>query len=515
MDIADLMDGVEYSSGPSGAGAGAASAGYTATAESSSLSHQVPVAAPAFRKMERCPERYGRKASRNRERCSHLASDYFRENVKRVRQRNQRYTTLDESLTQVPASDPHADRLWVRSGTQEGRYLRFLRTRDGPNNYQTLRIIGRGGYGEVRLVQRQYPPPPPGGQPQIFALKTLLKREMVNKNQLAYVRAERDILAEADSPWLVKLYTTFQDSKLLYLLLEYVPGGDLMGLLIQYEFFTEDVTRFYIAEMVLAIDAVHKLGFIHRDIKPDNVLIDAEGHIKLTDFGLSTGFHTTHDKSYYAHLMAQDQHLLKKRDRDSVNLDTISLTTSNRAQINGWRRSRRALAYSAVGTPDYVAPELLEGRGYSFECDWWSMGAILYECLIGWAPFCSESQMDTYRKVVNWEKYLSFPRDLELSRAAEDLILRLMCRAEDRLGHGGSAEVQSHPFFAGVAFSQLRQYRAPMIPTLKSALDTSYFPDDIDQTQRMVPGAEVGEDMPDLSLPFIGYTFRRYETTWG
>ena len=136
-------------------------------------------------------------------------------------------------------------------------YLRLLRSKDTPRNYNTIKVIGKGAFGEVKLVQKRQ-------DGKIYALKCLVKSEMFKKEQLAHVRAERDILAQSDSPWVVKLFTTFQDPVFLYMLMEFLPGGDLMTMLIKYEIFTEDVTRFYMAEILLAIEAVHKLGYIHR-----------------------------------------------------------------------------------------------------------------------------------------------------------------------------------------------------------------------------------------------------------
>lgn len=147
--------------------------------------------------------------------------------------------------------------IWCSSGRKEGQYLRFLRTRDTPENYQTIKVIGKGAFGEVKLVRKK-------ANNQVYAMKSLIKTEMLQREQLAHVRSERDILAEAESPWVVKLFTTFQDTHFLYMLMEFLPGGDLMTMLIKYEIFSEDITRFYMAECILAIEAVHKLGFIHR-----------------------------------------------------------------------------------------------------------------------------------------------------------------------------------------------------------------------------------------------------------
>lgn len=141
---------------------------------------------------------------------------------------------------------------------KESNFLRFIRTRETVSNFQTLKIIGKGAFGEVKLVQRK-------SDGKIYALKSLIKSEMFKKDQLAHVRAERDILADSkDNPWLVKLHASFQDKAYLYLLMEFLPGGDLMTMLIKYEIFSEDITRFYMAELVMAIEAVHKLGFLHR-----------------------------------------------------------------------------------------------------------------------------------------------------------------------------------------------------------------------------------------------------------
>ncbi|OIW31650.1 kinase-like protein [Coniochaeta ligniaria NRRL 30616] len=469
---------------------------------------------------ERNPDKYGPNAHNNQKKCSQLAADFFKDSVKRARERNQRQSEMEQKLSET--TDPRRrESIWSTGGRKEGSYLRFLRTKDKPENYNTIKIIGKGAFGEVKLVQKR-------ADNKVYAMKSLVKTEMFKKDQLAHVRAERDILAESDSPWVVKLYTTFQDSNFLYMLMEFLPGGDLMTMLIKYEIFSEDITRFYIAEIVLAIEAVHQLGFIHRDIKPDNILLDRGGHVKLTDFGLSTGFHKLHDNNYYQQLL-KGKSSRPRGDRNSIAIDQINLTVSNRGVINDWRRSRRLMAYSTVGTPDYIAPEIFTQNGYTFDCDWWSLGTIMFECLIGWPPFCAEDSHDTYRKIVNWRQSLYFPDDIPLGAEAENLIRSLICNTENRLGRGGAHEIKSHSFFRGVEFDSLRRIRAPFEPRLTSAIDTTYFPtDEIDQTDnatllraaqqaRGTPGGQVPtaqEESPEMSLPFIGYTFKRFDNNF-
>ncbi|OMH85944.1 Serine/threonine-protein kinase orb6 [Zancudomyces culisetae] len=303
---------------------------------------------------------------------------------------------------------------------------------------------------------------------------------------MAHVRAERDVLAGSDSPWVVELYFSFQDNRCLYMIMEFLPGGDLMTMLIKYDIFPEDVTRFYMAECILAIADIHRLGFVHRDIKPDNILICRDGHIKLSDFGLSTGLHKHHDSSYYSNLI---KNLEKQKDGEFVS-DTVSstkeifLTFSSKEKLMTWKKNRRQLAYSTVGTPDYIAPEIFLQQGYDKACDWWSMGAIMYECLVGYPPFCSESSQDTYKKIIHWKEHLSFPPDVNLSNASVHLIRSLLCDRERRLGGNGAEELKQHPFFNGVDWEHLRSHtQPPWIPPLNSITDTSHFPiDEIDQS---------------------------------
>ncbi|KEI38096.1 uncharacterized protein L969DRAFT_51795 [Mixia osmundae IAM 14324] len=432
----------------------------------------------------------------------------YRKAVEEIVERNTRRAELEKRLaTDTSISDDRKVRQLNALGRTESSFLRLKRTRLGLDDFRTVKVIGKGAFGEVRLVQKI-------DTGKIYAMKTLRKSEMFKKDQLAHVRAERDVLAESNSPWVVQLYYSFQDTFYLYLLMEFLPGGDLMTMLIKHDTFSEDVTRFYMAECILAIEAIHKLGFIHRDIKPDNILIDKDGHVKMSDFGLSTGFHKQHDSAYYQRLLeggATSAATAQQNSRNSLAINAINLTVSNKDQIATWKANRRKLAYSTVGTPDYIAPEVFSQQGYGRECDWWSLGAIFWECLIGYPPFCSENAHDTYRKIIAWQQYLVIPDDVHLSREAEDLIKRMITSPEQRLGRNGADEIKNHPFFAGVDWNTIRNIEAPFVPHLKSTFDTSYFPtDDLNDVATEPAGDGTGVGSKDLA--FIGYTFRRYES---
>jgi len=383
--------------------------------------HQAHLAPPMPRPVQReeeetqNPAKYSSNVLQRGTAAKQLVNSFFQENIERARDRNARAKELDQILKDPSVPEMQKQKEVHNLAQKEARFLRFIRTRESPQNFSTIKIIGKGAFGEVKLVQRKT-------DGKIYALKSLIKSEMFKKDQLAHVRAERDILADSkDNPWLVKLHASFQDNAYLYMLMEFLPGGDLMTMLIKYEIFSEDITRFYMAEIVMAIEAVHKLGFLHRDIKPDNILLDRGGHIKLTDFGLSTGGRKQHENSYYQNLLKNATDKGGNRNSMAFN-EQINLTVSNRGQVNTWRKSRRHMAYSTVGTPDYIAPEIFLGQGYTYLCDWWSVGAIMFECLVGWPPFCAEDTHDTYRKIVNWRESLYFPDELVLGRESEDMI---------------------------------------------------------------------------------------------
>ncbi|RXG55493.1 Serine/threonine-protein kinase tricorner [Armadillidium vulgare] len=310
--------------------------------------------------------------------------NYYSNLIAQHLERKQRHEKLEETMEEEGLSEDQKHEKRQQHAQKETEFLRLKRSRLGVDDFEALKVIGRGAFGEVRLVQKK-------DTGHVYAMKILRKADMLEKEQVAHVRAERDVLVEADHQWVVKMFYSFQDPVNLYLVMEFLPGGDMMTLLMKKDTLSEECTQFYIAETALAIDSIHKLGFIHRDIKPDNLLLDAKGHIKLSDFGLCTGLKKSHRTEFY-----KDLSQAKPSD-----FTTNPMDSKRRAE--SWKKNRRALAYSTVGTPDYIAPEVFMQTGYGQACDWWSLGVIMYEMLIGYPPFCSENPQETYRKCVDWE----------------------------------------------------------------------------------------------------------------
>lgn len=270
---------------------------------------------------------------------------------------------------------------------------------------------------------------------------------MIYKNQIAHVKAERDILANAQNLWIVDLYCSFKDDRYLYLVMEYLAGGDLMTLLMKKDILSEYESKFYMAEMVLAVESVHKMNYIHRDLKPDNILIDKKGHLKLSDFGLCARYEIKPRIEYYLEM--------SKNHKDQNN---VNKTSQNK------ERPTRKLLYSTVGTPDYIAPEVFARKGYNETVDWWSLGVILFEMLVGYPPFFSDDPAITYKKILNWQDHFVIPSDANLSNAAIDLIRRLIANPRERLGVNGVQEIKAHPFFSGIEWKKIRDKEAPFIP---------------------------------------------------
>ena len=385
----------------------------------------------------------------------------------------------------------------------QAEQMRQGRKKMSIREFEPLTIIGRGAFGEVRVCRQI-------STGDIVAIKKMRKEDMLNKNQLMHVRTEKEIMT-ASNPWIVKLKYSFQDDYYLYLVMDFLPGGDLMNLLMKKEVLTEDEARFYTAEMILAVDSVHKLNCIHRDLKPDNILIDKNGHIQLSDFGLAK----IADKSFFP--ITQKDNAGPQR---IINSTTDSITSANTNYSNnnmnqslrnmsGLRpRRNRLIAYSTVGTPDYIAPEVFSQSGYGEEADWWSIGVMFFEMVVGFPPFFSENPSDTCKKIVKWRENFSIPADANLSPEAESFILRMVSQPESRLGVHGVEEIKKHPFFKGIDWNNIRNMKAPFIPELKNDYDTHYF-DTFQEQEPFYPpiGAMKGKQRKDVN--YAGYTFNR------
>jgi serine/threonine kinase 38 len=214
--------------------------------------------------------------------------------------------------------------------------------------------------------------------------------------------------------------------------MEYLQGGDLMTLLMDKEIFSEDMSRFYIAETILAIESVHNLNYIHRDLKPDNLILGKDGHIKLSDFGLCKHVEIKAKSANITEQMRSDLSNIAK-DSTSKNSALSKVQANRRAE---YIRNRQ-LAFSTVGTPDYIAPEVFGQKGYSETVDWWSVGAILFEMMVGYPPFFSDEPSITCQKILHWKKTLNIPEESNLTPEARDILKRLLCDAENRLGANG------------------------------------------------------------------------------
>ncbi|KAM3861810.1 serine/threonine-protein kinase LATS2 isoform 2-T2 [Diretmus argenteus] len=392
------------------------------------------------------------------------------ENVMKTHQQKlNRRLQLEQEMSKAGLSEAEQEQMRKMLNQKESNYNRLRRAKMDKSMFVKIKTLGIGAFGEVCLTRKV-------DTSALYAMKTLRKKDVLNRNQVAHVKAERDILAEADNEWVVRLYYSFQDRDSLYFVMDYIPGGDMMSLLIRMGVFPEPLARFYVAELTLAIESVHKMGFIHRDIKPDNILIDLDGHIKLTDFGLCTGFRWTHNSKYYQ----KGSHVRQDSMEPSDFWDDVSncrcgdrlMTLEQRAT----RQHQRCLAHSLVGTPNYIAPEVLLRKGYTQLCDWWSVGVILFEMLVGQPPFLASTPTETQIKVINWESTLQVPPQVKLSPEAVDIIARLCCSAEERLGGNGAGEIKAHPFFDQMDFSSnLRQQPAPYRPKIAHPMDTSNF----------------------------------------
>uniref|UniRef100_A0A7M4EF38 Citron Rho-interacting kinase n=1 Tax=Crocodylus porosus TaxID=8502 RepID=A0A7M4EF38_CROPO len=326
-------------------------------------------------------------------------------------------------------------------------------------DFEVRSLVGCGHFAEVQVVRERV-------TGDVYAMKVMSKQSLLLQENVSFFEEERSILSQNISPWIPQLQYAFQDKNHLYLVMEYLPGGDLLSLLNRYEDqLDESTVQFYLAELILAIQSVHQMGYVHRDIKPENVLIDRIGHIKLVDFG------------------------------------SAAKMTVNK-MVN---------AKLPVGTPDYMAPEVLtvpngDGKAlYGPECDWWSLGVIAYEMIYGKSPFTEGTSAKTFNNIMNFQRFLKFPEDVKVSNEFLDLIQSLLCGQKERLGYEGLC---CHPFFSKIDWNNIRNSPPPFVPTLKSDDDTSNFDEPeknlrvLSSPRQLNPAGFSGED-----LPFVGFSF--------
>jgi serine/threonine protein kinase len=287
------------------------------------------------------------------------------------------------------------------------------------DDFELLTVIGKGSFGKVMQVKKK-------DDGRIFAMKVLRKEAIIARKQVAHTRAEKSILQKIQHPFIVRLHYAFQTKDKLYMILEFVNGGELFHHLKKDGRFPEVRVRFYAAEIVSAIAHLHSLGIVYRDLKPENILLDSEGHICITDFGLS------------------------KELKEGEGTHTF------------------------CGTPEYLAPEVLKGQGHGHGVDWWSLRTLIYEMLTGLPPFYSQNINIMYQKILNGE--LRFPS--YVSPEAQSLLEGLLTRdVEKRLGSGpeGGKDIKNHPFFKGIDWEKLdrKEIEPPFKPNVKDKKDVA------------------------------------------
>jgi len=292
-------------------------------------------------------------------------------------------------------------------------------TKINKDDFELLTVIGKGSFGKVMQVRKK-------DDGKIYAMKVLRKEAIIARKQVTHTKAEKSILQKIQHPFIVQLHYAFQTKDKLYMILDYINGGELFFHLKKEGRFQENRVRFYAAEIVCALSHLHSLGIVYRDLKPENILLNSEGHITITDFGLSKQI---------------------KADEGT---------------------------HTFCGTPEYLAPEVLKGQGHGIAVDWWSLGTLIYEMLTGLPPFYSQNINIMYQKILNGE--LRFPS--YVSSEAQSLLEGLLTReVEKRLGSGpdGSGEVRKHKFFNGIDWEKLerKELDAPFKPKVKSETDIS------------------------------------------
>ncbi|KAI1003023.1 Serine/threonine-protein kinase [Podosphaera aphanis] len=436
--------------------------------------------------------------------------DYYFDLLSYVRSRQNRLEHFKAEFPDPPETPEDIYKpAWQKYTGRERANLRKRRVRLRQGDFQILTQVGQGGYGQVFLAQKK-------DTREVCALKVMSKKLLFKLDEVRHVLTERDILTSAKSEWLVRLLYSFQDEKSIYLAMEYVPGGDFRTLLNNTGVLANRHARFYIAEMFCSVDALHQLGYIHRDLKPENFLIDSTGHVKLTDFGLAAGFLAP----------GKIESMRIKLERVGETYVPFGKPMNQRTvaeRREGYRSMRdRDVNYakSIVGSPDYMAPEVLKGEDYEFSVDYWSLGCMQFEALTGFPPFAGATVDETWKNLKHWRDVLKRPvwedPNYFISNRTWNFITSCITSKAKRFSC--IQEVYDHHYFAEVDWKTIRKQRAPFVPELDSETDAGYF-DDFSNEADMAKYKEVHdkqialENMAEREDPmskslFVGFTFK-------
>ena len=322
-------------------------------------------------------------------------------------------------------------------------YNRLLRQKLTEKRFEIITQIGQGSLGNVYLVRDKF-------NNKIYAMKKLSIPAIIRNSQLFHVKIEKDILAmNSDNIWQTKLYYSFIEGDYLYYIIEHCPGGDLLSYFDMKDYLSEEEAKFYIAEIILGVESLHKNKCIHRDIKPENIFIDKFGHLKLGDFGLSIISNNIMYPYTYKWKNSNDE---LHNGKNSIKNDTDA---------------KKIIGFSKVGSLLYLAPEVVENKGYGEEIDWWSVGIIFYEMLYGMTPFFEGTQEQIIDKIKNFKKYLVVHEKVDdkiISKEAQKLIYDFLEYKDKRLGLNGIDEIKKHPFFKNFNWDNVRNTKPPFIP---------------------------------------------------
>ena len=322
----------------------------------------------------------------------------------------------------------------------------------GVNDFKLIKVIGRGTYGKVCLVEYKQ-------TNELYAMKSLKKDILLDEDQIESTLLEKKILQSLNYPFLVGMVFCFQTEERVYFVLPFIRGGELFIHLRQNKYFPEDTVKFYASIIGLSLEYLHKNGIVYRDIKPENILLEEDGYLKLIDFGM-------------AKILKEDEN-----------------------------------TNSFCGTPEYLAPEIITGEGHNKMADWWSYGTLVYEMLFGIPPFFCDNVEKMYQLITKCE--LRFPKKLKVSDEAKDLLGKLLIKNQkERFGvKGGFEEIKKHPFFKGMDFKALEEKKipAPFKPVLEDSFDVRNFDEEFTSEDL------VSSEIPEKNMELIKKNQEKFE----